>query len=74
MDSIYRDKIESVIKNSQNLLSIFRTSIYPPTYTNGLKDIAKFFGIQVDHKTPFWDSKHYMEEELGIGKNCGTKR
>jgi len=51
MDSIYRDKIESAIKNSQNLLSIFTTNIYAPTYTNGLKDIANFLGFK-------WTAKH----------------
>lgn len=51
IESIYRDKIESAIKNSQNLLSIFRTNIYPPTYTNGLKDIANFLGFK-------WTTKH----------------
>ena len=51
IDSINKDKIESVIKNSQNLLSIFRTNIYTPTYTNGLKDIANFLGFK-------WTAKH----------------
>lgn len=52
MDSISRDKIESVINNSQNLLSIFRTNIYTPTYTNGLKDIASFLGFKWTTKNP----------------------
>jgi predicted RecB family nuclease len=51
IDSINKDKIESVIKNSQNLLSIFTTNIYTPTYTNGLKDIANFLGFK-------WTAKH----------------
>jgi predicted RecB family nuclease len=73
-DSINKDKIESVIKNSQNLLSIFTTNIYTPTYTNGLKDIANFLGIQVDRKKPIGDSKYCMEKILGIGKNQETER
>ena len=32
--------------HSQNVLSLFTSSIYPPTYTNGLKDIANFLGFQ----------------------------
>jgi predicted RecB family nuclease len=33
-------------KRMINLLSYFRTHIYPPTYTNGLKEIANFLGFQ----------------------------
>ena len=46
IDSINKDKIESVIKNSQNLLSIFTTNIYTLTYANGLKDIANILGFK----------------------------
>jgi len=52
IDSNNKDKIESVIKNSQNLLSIFTTNIYTPTYTNGLKDIANLLGFKWTEKNP----------------------
>ena len=29
-----------------NILALFRTHVYPPTYTNGLKDIAGWLGFQ----------------------------
>ncbi|MDP2844126.1 MAG: TM0106 family RecB-like putative nuclease, partial [Acetobacterium sp.] len=36
----YCDDLACIIRNSFNLLNIFTTNIYPPTYSNGLKEIA----------------------------------
>jgi len=44
-NSKYSDQIESIIKNSFNILSLFSTHIYPPTYSNGLKEIANSIGF-----------------------------
>lgn len=38
-------KLENVFKNSVNLLSFIYGRIYFPTYSNGLKEIAKFVGF-----------------------------
>jgi predicted RecB family nuclease len=42
----YEGEINSIIDKSFNILSFFTSSIYPPTYTNGLKDVAGFLGFK----------------------------
>ena len=42
----YENEINLIIKSSVNLLALFRSDIYPPTYTNELKDIANFLGFR----------------------------
>lgn len=37
-------------KRMVNILGYFRTHVYPPTYTNGLKEIAGFLGFQWTEK------------------------
>jgi predicted RecB family nuclease len=44
--SKYSAQIELLIKNSFNILSLFSTHIYPPTYSNGLKEIANKIGFK----------------------------
>jgi predicted RecB family nuclease len=39
-------KIDKIIEKSFNLLTIFFHNVYMPTYTNGLKDIARYLGYQ----------------------------
>jgi len=48
----YSVQIESIIKNSFNVLSIFSTHIYPPTYSNGLKEIANSIGFKWSSDIP----------------------
>jgi predicted RecB family nuclease len=36
--------------NLINVLSFFRTHVYPPTYTNGLKEIANYLGFEWTEK------------------------
>jgi predicted RecB family nuclease len=43
--------IDKLIANSYNLLSIFYSNIYLPTYTNGLKDVGNFLGFQWTDKS-----------------------
>jgi len=38
----FNDEIERIIQRSFNVLSLFRSNVYPPTYTNSLKEIANF--------------------------------
>lgn len=42
--------INMLIDNSCNLLPLFTTCIYPPTYTNSLKDIAHFLNFEWSDK------------------------
>lgn len=41
----YCDDLVCIIRNSCNLLNLFTTNIYPPTYSNGLKEIARLLGF-----------------------------
>lgn len=42
----YDSELSLVEDNSINVLSIFNSNIHPPTYTNGLKDIASYFSFK----------------------------
>jgi hypothetical protein len=43
--AIYRSKMDDAIKHSFNVLSIIRPYIYFPTYSNSLKDIARYLNF-----------------------------
>jgi len=45
-NEIYTNEIQHIFDNSVNILSFFTSTIYPPTYTNELKDIAHFLGFR----------------------------
>jgi len=38
----YQEYLKTIIDNSFNLLNVFAHNIYPPTYSNSLKEIARF--------------------------------
>jgi predicted RecB family nuclease len=42
--------IKTLIESSTNLLNVFTHNIYPPTYTNSLKDIAQFLNFEWSDK------------------------
>ena len=44
--SVATQEIDKIIAKSFNLLAVFFHNIYMPTYTNGLKDIARYLGFQ----------------------------
>jgi hypothetical protein len=46
----YKDKLNAFISNSVNILPIISNDIYPPTYTNSLKDVAKYLGFHWSNK------------------------
>ena len=46
LDDSYKAEVNKILKNCINLLSFFTSMVYPPTYTNELKDIAGFLGFQ----------------------------
>lgn len=49
-NNIYTSEINNIIDNSINILNYFYSNIYPPTYSNGLKDIANFIGFDWSKK------------------------
>ena len=44
-NNLYDDVITRIAKQSVNILSFFHSTVYPPTYTNTLKDVAQFLGF-----------------------------
>lgn len=46
----YHDFLKKIIDNSFNILDIFINNIYPPTYSNSLKEIAKFLQFEWTEK------------------------
>lgn len=42
----YQNKINLIIDNSFNILTLISNDIYTPTYTNGLKDIANYLDFK----------------------------
>lgn len=50
LPSEYQEFLKKVISSSFNVLNIFTHNIYPPTYSNGLKEIAAFLKFQWTEK------------------------
>lgn len=46
----YQDFLKVLIDNSFNLLNVFTHNIYPPTYSNSLKEIARFLKFEWSDK------------------------
>jgi len=46
----FNDEIELIIQRSFNILNLFRSNVYPPTYTNSLKEIANFLEFRWSNK------------------------
>jgi predicted RecB family nuclease len=42
----YSENISNISSKSVNILSYFRTHVYPPTYSNSLKEIANYLGFK----------------------------
>jgi hypothetical protein len=42
----YEDEINHIIEKSVNLLALFHSNVYPPSYGNSLKEIAEFLGFE----------------------------
>jgi predicted RecB family nuclease len=50
LSQTHQKLLKQMIDNSFNLLTIFTHHIYPPTYSNGLKEIAKFLRFEWTEK------------------------
>jgi predicted RecB family nuclease len=49
MEHAYDTMLQKISENAINILSVFIADVYPPTYTNGLKEIATFLGFTWSH-------------------------
>lgn len=50
-DNAYDIEVSRIIQYSVNVLSFISSTVYLPTYTNGLKEVAKFLGFTWSDKT-----------------------
>ena len=50
LNNVFEQNINFIIEKFVNILSFFSSTIYPPTYTNGLKDIAGFLDFKWSDK------------------------
>jgi predicted RecB family nuclease len=50
LTSDYQKFSKKIIDSSYNILNIFTSNIYPPTYSNSLKDIARFLKFEWTEK------------------------
>ena len=66
LDELYEVEAKRIIDNSVNVLSFFTSVVYPPTYTNELKDIAKFLGFQWARKDASGLRSIVWEKEVGV--------
>jgi len=52
LTSNYANQVDTLLSRAVNVLTIFSSSVYPPTYTNGLKDIAGHLGFRWSEPAP----------------------
>lgn len=65
----YEDQVEQIIKKSVNILSFFNHYVYPPTYTNELKEIASFLGFRWSEKNASGIQSIVWRRKWEISKN-----
>jgi predicted RecB family nuclease len=64
----YEAILKKAIANSYNILNEFLERVYPPTYTNSLKNIAQFLGFEWKepdingYKSIFWRKKWELDQ------------
>lgn len=74
-DSVFLDRL---IAESVNILSVIYAHIYFPTYSNGLKDIARYLGFQWSDTNAsgssalIWRSKWEFSREPGLKHKLST--
>lgn len=70
--------LDRLIAESVNILSVIYAHIYFPTYSNGLKDIARYLGFQWSDTNAsgssslIWRSKWEVSEESGLKQKLLT--
>ncbi|MBC7571576.1 MAG: TM0106 family RecB-like putative nuclease [Spirosoma sp.] len=68
----YQNILEKILKNSINVLDEFLARVYPPTFTNSLKDIASFLGFEWKepdingYKSIFWRKYWEVSNEFSV--------
>ena len=73
--NLYDYKISTTIDNSLNILSFFSTIVYPPTFSNSLKDIAAFLGFRWRNenasgvKSIYWRKKWELSHQFKYRAN-----
>ena len=60
-----KSPIDGAIRNSLNVLSLLRSNIYLPTYSNGLKEVGASLGCTWADAGATGNPEHHMEKEVG---------
>jgi predicted RecB family nuclease len=58
--------VDRIVEGSVNLLARIYGRIYFPTYSNGLKEIARWLGLEVDLAASVRHRRHALAAMLGI--------
>jgi DNA-directed RNA polymerase subunit RPC12/RpoP len=69
----YKEALFTVIDNSYNLLNVFTNYIYPPTYSNSLKEIARFLKFEWTEKDASGLQSTVWRYNWEISKNNNLK-
>ena len=69
----YKEPIIKIVENSFNLLNIFTHNIYPPTYSNSLKEIARFLKFDWTEKDASGLQSTVWRYNWEISKNSDLK-
>ena len=70
LENEHEDEINHIIERSVNLLPLFHSNVYPPSYGNGLKEIAGFLGYEWSDtnasgiQSIVWRKKWELSEDL----------
>ncbi|MDT3741360.1 MAG: IS66 family transposase [Candidatus Kapabacteria bacterium] len=72
--NMYKKELSLIMNNSMNLLSVFNSKIHPPTYTNGLKDIAIYYGFEWTIGNPSGLKCLILREQWNNGADNNLKK
>lgn len=67
-------ELELVLERSFNVLSVLSLNVYPPTYTNQLKEIARFLGFKWSNEELFGLESVFLRQEWEIKGNKRHKK
>lgn len=71
---IENERLSELVNNSYNVLDYFYSDVYPPTYSNGLKEIANYLGFNWSRKIANGVQVTFWRKEWIAKQRTKTKR
>jgi len=71
---IENEKLSGLLKNSYNILDYFYSDVFPPTYSNGLKEIANYLGFNWSRKIANGLQVTFWRKDWVAKRTTKTKR